>query len=131
MTGFARAEGSLDGFSWGWELKSVNSKSLDLRLRLPSGYDRLEPQLRTSLAARIKRGNVGATLTLVSAPAGFGKTTLLAGWLVEWVAAAPASGRAAAWLSLDQGDNHCQWMALPPHLQIHFLVGSTIAQLSG
>ena len=64
MTGFARAEGSLDSFSWAWELKSVNSKSLDLRLRLPPGFDHLEPQLRTSLAARLKRGNVTANLTV-------------------------------------------------------------------
>ena len=44
---------------------------------------------------------VESKVTLISAPAGFGKTTLLAGWL----AAAPAGGRSAAWLSLDQGDN--------------------------
>jgi LuxR family maltose regulon positive regulatory protein len=59
---------------------------------------------RPRLSERLDRG-AEAKLTLVSAPAGFGKTTLLAGWLVEWVAAAPAGGRAAAWLSLDQGDN--------------------------
>jgi uncharacterized protein (TIGR00255 family) len=64
MTGFARTEGSLDGFSWAWELKSVNSKTLDLRLRLPPGLDHLEPQLRTSLAARLKRGNVSANLSV-------------------------------------------------------------------
>src|SRR5579863_10514771 len=64
MTGFARAEGSLDGFAWAWELKSVNSKSLDLRLRLPPGFDHLEPQLRSSLAARLKRGNVSANLSV-------------------------------------------------------------------
>ncbi len=40
-------------------------------------------------------------MTLVSAPAGFGKTTLL----TEWLATAPADGPAAAWLSLDQRDN--------------------------
>ena len=69
MTGFARAEGSLDSFSWAWELKSVNSKSLDLRLRLPPGFDHLEPQLRTSLAARLKRGNVTANLSVQRAAA--------------------------------------------------------------
>ncbi len=67
MTGFARAEGSLDGFSWAWELKSVNSKSLDLRLRLPPGFDLLEPQLRQSAAARLKRGAVSAGLTVQQA----------------------------------------------------------------
>lgn len=65
MTGFARAEGSQDGFSWAWELKSVNSKSLDLRLRLPPGFDYLEPQLRSSVAARLKRGNISANLSIM------------------------------------------------------------------
>ncbi len=64
MTGFARAEGSQGGVSWAWELKSVNSKSLDLRLRLPPGFDYLEPALRTSLGQRIKRGAIAATLTI-------------------------------------------------------------------
>ncbi len=64
MTGFARAEGGQDGASWAWELKSVNSKSLDLRLRLPPGFDHLEPVLRAGLGQRIKRGAVSATLTL-------------------------------------------------------------------
>src|SRR5258705_6562267 len=64
MTGFARAEGEADGISWIWELKSVNSRSLDLRLRLPPGFDPLEAQLRASLARRVRRGNIGATLAV-------------------------------------------------------------------
>jgi LuxR family maltose regulon positive regulatory protein len=64
------------------------------------------PRWRRGLVARPRlseRLNLGAEakLTLVSAPAGFGKTTLLAAWLT----AAPATDRAAAWLSLDRGDN--------------------------
>jgi LuxR family maltose regulon positive regulatory protein len=55
---------------------------------------------RPRLSERLSRG-VESALTLVSAPAGFGKTTLLA----EWLAAAPADGRSVAWLSLDQRDN--------------------------
>ncbi|HEY5484615.1 MAG TPA: LuxR C-terminal-related transcriptional regulator [Propionibacteriaceae bacterium] len=55
---------------------------------------------RPRLSDRLSRGAESA-LTLVSAPAGFGKTTLL----TEWLAAAPADGRSAAWLSLDQRDN--------------------------
>jgi len=64
------------------------------------------PRLRTGLVARgrlserLGRG-AEATLTLVSAPAGFGKTTLL----TEWLATATADGRSVAWLSLDQRDN--------------------------
>ena len=57
MTGFARAEGDELGVSWAWEIKSVNGKSLDLRLRLAPGFDPLEPQLRALLAQRFRRGN--------------------------------------------------------------------------
>lgn len=64
MTGFARAEGEADGISWVWELKSVNSRSLDLRLRLPPGFDPLEARLRAGLARRCRRGNVAATLSI-------------------------------------------------------------------
>src|SRR6185312_6542255 len=64
MTGFARTEGEADGISWVWELKSVNSRSLDLRLRLPLGFDGLEPALRASLARLCCRGNVSANLSV-------------------------------------------------------------------
>jgi uncharacterized protein (TIGR00255 family) len=64
MTGFARTEGEADGISWAWELKSVNSRSLDLRLRLPPGFDALEPALRASLARLCRRGNVSANLSV-------------------------------------------------------------------
>jgi len=64
MTGFARADGHEDGASWVWELKSVNSKSLDLRFRLPPGLDGLELPLRTSLAQKLRRGALSVTLTV-------------------------------------------------------------------
>ncbi|HEY1431402.1 MAG TPA: YicC/YloC family endoribonuclease, partial [Stellaceae bacterium] len=64
MTGFARAGGDELGISWLWEIKSVNGKSLDLRLRLGPGFDSLEPQLRTLLTQRFRRGNFSATLTV-------------------------------------------------------------------
>jgi uncharacterized protein (TIGR00255 family) len=64
MTGFARAQGDELGISWVWEIKSVNGKSLDLRLRLAPGFDALEPQLRALLAQRFRRGNFAATLTV-------------------------------------------------------------------
>jgi uncharacterized protein (TIGR00255 family) len=64
MTGFARTEGEADGISWIWELKSVNSRSLDLRLRLPPGFDALEPLLRAGVAGRCRRGNIAATLSV-------------------------------------------------------------------
>ncbi len=64
MTGFARAEGDELGISWVWETKSVNGKSLDLRLRLAPGFDALEPRLRAILAQRFHRGNVTAVLAI-------------------------------------------------------------------
>ena len=66
---------------------------------------------RPRLSERLSRGAESA-LTLVSAPAGFGKTTLLA----EWVAVAAADGRSLAWLSLDQRDNdpRCSGRTLSP-----------------
>ena len=64
MTGFARAEGEADGISWVWELKSVNSRGLDLRLRLPPGFDAIEAPLRTGLTRLLRRGNVSATLSV-------------------------------------------------------------------
>lgn len=70
MTGFARAEGEESRIAWVWEMKSVNGRSLDLRLRLPPGFDALEPQLRTTLAQRFRRGNFSATLAVTrTAPA--------------------------------------------------------------
>lgn len=65
MTGFARQAGTLpDGTGYVWELRSVNGRGLDVRLRLPPGLDRLEAPLREATAARFKRGNISATLTL-------------------------------------------------------------------
>lgn len=64
MTGFARAEGSTAGLTWVWELRSVNGRGLDLRFRLPPGWDALEPALREAGGKRLKRGNVSAGLTV-------------------------------------------------------------------
>ena len=64
MTGFARADGEAAGLSWVWEVKSVNGKSLDLRVRLAPGFDGLEPLLRNALGQRFRRGNISATLSL-------------------------------------------------------------------
>jgi len=65
MTGFARHAGTLpDGTGFVWELRSVNGRGLDVRLRLPNGLDRLEAPLREAATARFRRGNISATLTL-------------------------------------------------------------------
>jgi uncharacterized protein (TIGR00255 family) len=72
MTGFARTEGHGAGLSWVWEVKSVNGKALDLRFRLPPGFDALELPLRASLAQRLKRGAVSASLAVTRVVAGAG-----------------------------------------------------------
>ena len=64
MTGFARSDGEAAGLSWAWEVKSVNGKSLDLRVRLAPGFDGLEPLLRNAVGQRFRRGNISATLSL-------------------------------------------------------------------
>jgi len=67
MTGFARAEGSVAaGYSWVWEIKSVNGKALDIRFRLPPGFDALEPMLKTRAIEAVKRGSVTANLTITA-----------------------------------------------------------------
>ncbi|KAA5602321.1 YicC/YloC family endoribonuclease [Blastochloris sulfoviridis] len=64
MTGFARAEGALFGTSWAWELRSVNGKSLDVRLRTPPGFEAVEAKVRPLVQGRFARGTINATLTL-------------------------------------------------------------------
>jgi uncharacterized protein (TIGR00255 family) len=64
MTGFARVQGEGFGISWVWEVRSVNGRSLDLRLRLAPGFDSLEPELRAELSRRLRRGNCSAGLTV-------------------------------------------------------------------
>lgn len=64
MTGFARADGTAEDCAWAWEAKSVNGKGLDVRVRLPRGFDALEPQTRERVAKRFKRGNVSLNLDL-------------------------------------------------------------------
>lgn len=63
MTGFARADGGA-AFRWSWELRSVNGKGLDIRIRVPAGYERLEPAIRERISARLTRGNVQAILSV-------------------------------------------------------------------
>ncbi len=64
MTGFARLDGSAEGQRWTWELRTVNGKGLDLRLRLPPGLDRLEAPVRERLTKRLSRGNAQISLSV-------------------------------------------------------------------
>jgi uncharacterized protein (TIGR00255 family) len=64
MTGFAESTGSHDGLRWRWEAKSVNSRSLDIRLRIPPGYDGLEPAVRRLASERFLRGALQLSLSI-------------------------------------------------------------------
>ncbi|MES1990176.1 MAG: YicC/YloC family endoribonuclease [Pseudomonadota bacterium] len=64
MTGFGRADGESGVNRWHWELRSVNGKGLDVRFRLPQGFEGMELRLREEMARHMKRGNVQAALTL-------------------------------------------------------------------
>ena len=64
MTGFARADGVSGPYAWAWELKSVNAKGLELRLRTPPGWDAVEVPLRAKAAEALARGTVHANLTV-------------------------------------------------------------------
>ena len=64
MTGFAETHGAHETMRWRWEVKSVNGRGLDIRLRTPPGYDSLEPAARVLAADRFRRGNIQATLTI-------------------------------------------------------------------
>ena len=62
MTGFARESAELGAVAWTWELKSVNGKALDIRLRLPTGFEQLEQPARLALNAGFKRGSLQVNL---------------------------------------------------------------------
>ena len=64
MTGFARGHGVTGAYAWSWEIKSVNAKGLDLRLRLPPGWDAVEVPARKRAADELSRGTVYANLTV-------------------------------------------------------------------
>jgi uncharacterized protein (TIGR00255 family) len=64
MTGFARTHGVCGAYGWAWELKSVNAKGLDLRLRLPAGWDAVESPVRAASARTLARGTIYGSLTV-------------------------------------------------------------------
>ena len=64
MTGFAESAGSHEGLRWRWEAKSVNGRSLDMRLRIPPGYDGLEAPARRLAGERFLRGAFQISLSV-------------------------------------------------------------------
>jgi uncharacterized protein (TIGR00255 family) len=64
MTGFARSHGAHGPWRWHWEIRSVNARGLDLRVRMPEGFESLEQPVRVLAAERFSRGAMTATLTV-------------------------------------------------------------------
>ena len=63
MTGFGRQDGAGEGLAWVWEARSVNGRGLDIRLRLPPGFDAIDAVVREAVTKRMSRGNVTINLT--------------------------------------------------------------------
>lgn len=64
MTGFAESHGAYGSLRWRWEIKSVNGRGLELRLRMPPGFESVEPAVRTLVNERFRRGSLQAVLTI-------------------------------------------------------------------
>src|SRR6266849_6987451 len=69
MTGFARSKGASGPYAFEWELKSVNAKGFDLRMRLPPGWDDLEAFAKKRAGEVLSRGTVYVKLTVKRANA--------------------------------------------------------------
>lgn len=67
MTGFGRASGETDNWRWAWEVRSVNGRGLDLRIRLPATFEGLDPGVRKAIQARFKRGSFALSLNATRA----------------------------------------------------------------
>jgi len=67
MTGFASLRGDAPGLSWIWEIRGVNGRGLDLRLRLPDWIEGLEPAVRAAAQKALHRGNVTISLKIARA----------------------------------------------------------------
>ncbi|MEJ6398254.1 YicC/YloC family endoribonuclease [Yoonia sp. 208BN28-4] len=65
MTAFASRTGAMDGVSWQWDMRGVNARGLDLRLRVPDGLGALETTLRKAVTAAVTRGSITLNLKLV------------------------------------------------------------------
>ena len=64
MTGFARRDGTSGAATWHWEVRSVNGRGLDVRLRFPPGYEALEPKVREAAGKELTRGSVSVSLSV-------------------------------------------------------------------
>ena len=95
MTGFAGQSGSVGEVSWTWEARSVNGRNLDLRLRLPEGFETLEAPLRAALSEALARGSVSVGLRVTRGTSAIAPR-LNASGLEQAIEAVEAAGDAAA-----------------------------------
>ena len=64
MTGFGTSSGSEEGANWRWEIKGVNSKALDIKLRLPQGVEHLDAAIRAAVGEAVSRGTLHISLQM-------------------------------------------------------------------
>ncbi|WP_342166043.1 YicC/YloC family endoribonuclease [Methylobacterium sp. SD21] len=64
MTGFARAAGTTGAVQWAWEVRSVNGRGLDVRVRVPTGFEAVGETARTALQKTLSRGQIQLSLNL-------------------------------------------------------------------
>lgn len=64
MTGFGRADGGDEAYRWAWEIRSVNGRGFDCRIRVPSGCERLDPFIRKTVSSAVNRGSVSVNFDL-------------------------------------------------------------------
>ncbi len=88
MTGFARSQGTAGNLTWVWEMRSVNNRGLDLRLRLSSGFEALDQPVRKLASGAFARGSVSINLQVQSARA-------VAGYRIneDWLATVQSRAR--------------------------------------
>ncbi|MDE2578526.1 MAG: YicC family protein [Hyphomicrobiales bacterium] len=67
MTGFGRAQGRSGAWTWAWEIRTVNAKGLDVRFRLPAGFDALDAPVRAAIGKTFVRGTCHASLVAARA----------------------------------------------------------------
>lgn len=99
MTGHADVSGSAGEVAWAWEARSVNGRGLDLRIRLPEGFEGLEPQVRAAVTAGFARGSVSITLRVNRAQGATGQQVNAAA-LATAIAGAQAAHAAAEAIGL-------------------------------
>ncbi|CAN5148239.1 YicC family protein [soil metagenome] len=88
MTGFGRADGALEGWTWSVEARSVNGRNLEVRFRGPNGFDSLERLTKTAAQARLNRGQVTVGVQARRADAGAGAVRVNEAVLARYLALA-------------------------------------------